>query len=628
MVLLALAAIAGFGLLALRFAPERPGAALFLGGSAALCTSYVLALSGLALAGVQLVFWIGVAALLWKLVVARAATLGFLLSPPFCVLAATAAAHAALFAEAEYHYFDGYAQWGMLTRELLSTGELPDLAGNSRRPNAPPGLALWHALVCVPTGSGLREGAVYFAHFLLLALGVAPILDGLSWRRPHWIALLVTALLYWFATLGQGVAALLADAPLGVFFAGMLVVYLGGSRRPTDLAPLVPSLFAICLLKESGVFFAGSFALFAVVDSLRLDSGSWRTAARRLSQERAVAGGVALALLAPALAVGSWQLRIALSPETGRGANAWSTGGRVVASSDSDAERDAEVRQRFRIAFEQVPLRRLAVSERINAFNWSYFDQHRSQPGMATRGWLLAFFMATALAAVIADRRSRLTVVLPSAALLLAVFGVYELVLVRLYLTGGERGPLLSSFVRYTNTMLFPMFLVATAWFAPVLAGARRRTWQAGLLGLGLAALLYWEPPLVEPMLKPREPQPFRAAVRDPAARVAEVMAPGERVFVHLPPTRSTGRGRARMLGHALVPARATVHARISPESTAAALDHDYLWLLGPSPAMEHALRLRVGQEVGAGVLYRVEGEDPETRLRPVLENLALGGPG
>jgi hypothetical protein len=343
---------------------------------------------------------------------------------------------------------------------------------------------------------------------------------------------------------------------------------------------------------------------------------------------RGLRAAISLVILAPVLAVATWQLRLALLDDPARGANAWGVGSRVLTAPEGGTEQAQEIRRRFAIAVREVPLRRLAVSEQHNAFNWTTIDRYRTAGGLATPGWLGVFLLGFLAAMVCADRETRRTVVLPSAMLLLALFTFYELVLLRLYLTAGAHGLMLSSFVRYTNTLMFPMLLVALSWFAPALhrAPGKRSAWSRGVaLTGGLALAIFLEPPLLGPLVGPRPIQPFRHRVQEPADRVSAVVEPGARVFVYMPRDAKVGR-RAGMLLHAMTPTTTTVRSSTERRVLEEAYEHDYLWLVGTTPEFESQfLEVFGAPPPRPGQLYRIERVDEnEVRLRAVLVGLLV----
>ena len=142
MVLLAVAATLGFALWVARRADVRPGAAIFVSVSATLCLGYGAGVVGLLRPGLLVLFWLGVGLLLWQATTDRERALRLLGSPAVVVFAAGAALHAWTFSSAEYHFYDEYAQWGLLSREILTTGELYGLDSHARRPTAPPAMTI------------------------------------------------------------------------------------------------------------------------------------------------------------------------------------------------------------------------------------------------------------------------------------------------------------------------------------------------------------------------------------------------------------------------------------------------------------------------------------------------------
>ena len=131
MYLLALAAILGWALIFARWLPGRPGTAIFLAQAAILSMLYTLACLGQLWLGATLLFWAGNAALVGIAMRQWASSVRFLTSVPCVLFVFYAAANWLLFSEAQYYFWDEFTQWGLVTREMLATHNLYDLASNA-----------------------------------------------------------------------------------------------------------------------------------------------------------------------------------------------------------------------------------------------------------------------------------------------------------------------------------------------------------------------------------------------------------------------------------------------------------------------------------------------------------------
>jgi hypothetical protein len=610
MSLLAVPAILGWALAFARRVPGRPGAAIFFAISAVVSVLYVFACVGQLWLGAVLLFHAGNLALIALVVRHRADALRFLVSVPCVVFVFCAIAHWFLFSEAHYHFWDELAQWGLVTREIVSTHELYGLASNARRATAPPAAALWHYFVCA--NIGYSEGITYFAHWLLVIAPILPLYQGLSFRRPGWIVMVAALQLLLLANLGNGVASLFVDPLLSTFFAGILFVHLADPKSRTTLGLLALPLFVLTLLKESGVFFAASAALFVALSHLAHTARSPSDALRRLRGDRRIAALLCLVVLTPAVGVGSWQLRVALLEGDEPPRSVWGIGSRMLSPEDHEVDQSTLVARRFLEVFLSQPMSRSEASESRNAFNYSYmvWSERRDRPRLSTLGWLGFYALASGLALLClrgGELRRSISLVTPY---LLGIFGIYTLVLLRVYATDEGHGTLLSSYVRYMNTVLLPMILLSLAWFLPAMSSGRpgvRLRWRAPILLAALAALYAVETPYFEPLYAPRPHLDFRRLTEPWTDHIAAQIKPGRSLFVYVP--RQYGSSARWALTYQLTPVPITLRSQLpDDEAVREALSHDYLWIFETTPDLAEKLPKTVaGASPEARAVYRVE---------------------
>jgi len=630
MSLLALSAILGWALILTRRLPDRPGAAVFLAVSSVISVIYVFACIDQLWVGSALLFYGGVAALLVSLGFDRSRAIHFLVSVPSVVFVSFAVGYWLTFSEAHYAYWDEFSQWGLATREILATNELYDLASNVRRPTAPPGAALWHYFVCRNTAT--TEGATYFAHFVLSSSALLPLYDGLSFRRAGWVLLTAALELLVLLNLGNGITILYVDQLISCFFAGILLVHLADPGSRPALLLLAAPLFALTLIKEPAVFFAGSAALFVAFHHLVTKAGGLGAGIRLLRSDHRAAAALCFVLVTPLLAVGSWQVRLASLESDHPPRSVWGTGARVIGDTDYETGFEDLVVERFVEVFLGQPMSRSKESEELNAFRYPGPMNAKEGLRFSTLGWLLCFGAASCAAWACAQGRDQKRKIALMTATLLVVFAAYATSLLRVYVTDGEYGTRLSSYVRYVNTALFPMLLISLAWFLPATTLRHfepRSRWCAPVLLAFLSTLYAIETPNFKPLHTVRPMHPFRVWTQPMSDRIAKEVGAGHSLFVYVLPKYEASRLIRMALVYQLTPVRATVRATIPDDQVLLeALEHDYIWIFSRTPELVDRFRSAFGSEPPQpGVVYRIDRRSGALELIPILARSTADGP-
>ncbi len=215
---------------------------------------------------------------------------------------------------------------------------------------------------------------------------------------------------------------------------------------------------------------------------------------------------------------------------------------------------------------------------------------------------------------------------------IIGVFGVYTLVLLRVYATDEGHGTLLSSYVRYMNTVLLPMILLSLAWLLPAMSLHRRDArlrWRAPILLAALVALYAVETPYFKPLYTPRPHLDFRRLTEPWTDHITAQIKPGRSLFVYVP--RLYGPSARLALTYQLTPVPITLRSHLpDDEAVREALSHDYLWIFETTPDLEEKLPKTIGgAELEARAVYRVErGPGGEVVLVKVLGIVQSEGAG
>ncbi|MEO0630841.1 MAG: hypothetical protein AAFY46_08945, partial [Planctomycetota bacterium] len=405
--------------------------------------------------------------------------------------------------DSQYFYFDEYGHWGIYLRDMWALDSYWQADSNALHRRYPPGAPLWQYAFTIV--SPRVDASAYFAQFVLLMAPAMVLYEGIGWKRPGWLVAITVALVAGLANLGHGVASLYVDHLVSTWFAGLLIVFML-QRKPglARIAALALPLVVLSLLKDAGVAFAlaatGIIATVFFVDRWRGDGAPRAFATAALC-------GVLLA--APSLlALGTWS---ANRDAAGVARETQSFGGvvRGVLGGERALDEDATslISERYRTVFLHQQLAKDAVSAQFNAFSvpmMSLFED-RFRVSTATFYALFALFFLVLLGVGRPAQQTGRWSLLAAGALGTAL--AYSAVLYLSYLFAfGERGLILSSYIRYTHSAALALFMIVVAALSPAhgLIGGTRRIGRIAVPAAGgvMALLLAWLVALETPYLR------------------------------------------------------------------------------------------------------------------------------
>ncbi|MFH1059431.1 MAG: hypothetical protein V1797_12245 [Pseudomonadota bacterium] len=530
---------------------------------------YVFALAGMLREGAWTVFLVGIACALiglWGLWHDRQpdrpkVAEGFL-SPGLVLFPVLCWFFTLLFGDATLQLWDEFSHWGVMTREMLATNALPGPFGAIIFKDYPPGANLMHYWAAVVSGQG-GEGPYYLAHFMLLSAPVLALCGRIGWRRPGWLAggLVMAAAIT--ATLSVFVCSLMVDVVLALFLAGGLYLAAGAVVWRKRALLLAPILFALPLIKNTGALFAWAIICLVLMNSLLRALAVWRSDRRQagrgwraqliayqFTRRRALALTLTLALLiaAPLTAQFTWKEHLAGQAIGQSFKTAKIDLAAIAATFSADApERSKLIRARFLAALGEQSLSNYVGEGRsimAGLARHTGWPLDRLAPGFSLQGWLVLAGLLI-LAGFVRHRDPAPRARMIELWLLFAVFGaVYLAGLLLLYIFSFSEyeGPRLASLVRYVNTIVIPLALLAWAWCLPDhdepeddqrLVGPRRWVYAACLAAFGLALFTQAPSPAGLPRWSARGDASFdRDYVAPLAAVVRKVVPQDKRVFV------------------------------------------------------------------------------------------------
>ncbi|MFZ5584873.1 MAG: hypothetical protein ACOZHQ_02980 [Thermodesulfobacteriota bacterium] len=542
--------------------------ALLAAVSGVVCLMHLFALAGILREGAWTVFLVGLACAvigLWGLWHDRQpdrpkVAQGFL-SPGVTLFPVLCWLFSLLFGDATLQLWDEFSHWGVMTREMLATNALPGPFGAIIFKDYPPGANLLHYWAAVVSGQG-GEGPYYLAHFMLLLAPLLAFCSRPGWKRPGWLAGGLAMAAAITVTLSVFVCSLMVDVVLALYLAGGLYLAAGAVVWRKRALLFAPILFALPLIKNTGALFAWMIISLLLMNSLvravsiwrqdRLAGQSWRQrlAALQVTRGRVLALLLTLALLAaaPLSAQYTWSQRLA-GLSIGQSFKTAKIDSQAVAAvfSPEAPERSRLIRERFAAALWEQSLSNYVSEGRsilAGLARLTGWPLDRAAPGFSLAGWLALSALLIA-AGFIRHRDPSQRARMIELWLLFAVFGaVYltGLMLLYIYSFSEYEGPRLASLVRYVNTIVIPMALLAWGWCLPaqdepqedqVLQGRRRWVYAACLIAFGLALFTQAPSPAGMPRWSARgDASEDRDYVAPLAAVVRKAVPLDKRVFV------------------------------------------------------------------------------------------------
>ncbi len=469
---------------------------------------YLSSLAGLLLPGAKITFYGGLASLAWGLYLGwrhndLGRRLGEFCTPGLVLFLLCSLGYHLVFPDVTMQLWDEFSHWGVMTKEMLVTNQLPGPHGAVMFKDYPPGVNLLHYWASV--NSTPSEAAYYLGHFMLLAAPVAAFLSPLTWRRPVWIAASLLMICAVLVTLSVFVCSLMVDVVLGLFLAAGIFLAARCHLGRREVFLFVPLLFALPLIKSTGTLFSWMVVILLLVNSLA--AGLWR---RRASVPAAApqpqpaaaplvtlvelkvhiretappppapnrpwvtALALVLILAAPLAASQSWKHRL-VSLDIGASFKTQKIDLHSARQAFSANATDKEklIRHNFDQALFNQPLSNYLVERERSLVVWLKqnlgLPVDQLLPGLALVPWL-GLWGLLVLAGFLRHRGAAWRWRLLRVWVLMLVFGAFYLVgLVLLYMFSFSEfeGPRLASFARYVNTMVIPLVLLAWGFALP-----------------------------------------------------------------------------------------------------------------------------------------------------------------
>lgn len=382
----------------------------------------------------------------------------------------------------QYANWDEYSHWGRALKAMLRDNVFPCIAsGKDGFREYPPAPALFQYLGFQASGLSFRPDA---AIFLQSVFSLGFLLYPLHWiQKNKYGASIVTAAALFFAPLTvyyNFYTETTVDGLLGVFFAFLLLGWLGGDSSPFEVVLLSLTAFTLSLTKSSGLAFVLMAAAAAAITAL----------VRRRSS--ALHGKkLALWLLAPLVAgfIGkqSWELFLNHYDVPRR----WHP-------SDLSLQSLADL-------FRGEPQWRI---DTIQYFGWNIFKDHNygsliHVPYALLLALLILLGVGLYLLLQKADRR-RFGPALWGASICAVLYTVSTLVTYLFWFAQSE-AVILASLSRYLNTCLTAILIVLAACVGPILAQRKAAGTAVGAVGCAAVWLLAASPspmPILTDMAK------------------------------------------------------------------------------------------------------------------------------
>lgn len=525
----------------------------------------------------------------------------------------------------QYFYFDEYAHWGVFIKDMWTLDGFWDASSNALHLRYPPGTPLWQYTFGVFAPH--VDSSAYFAQFVLLAAPLMTLFERLRWQQIGWVLGITITCIIGLANFGHGIASLYVDHLVATWLLGILLAFVVEASPSFRFAALLAlPLLVLSLLKDAGIAF--SLAAAAIVAAIYL-ARRVATGKRHIGRAFGISVLLGITLIAPsAAALKAWSMnRDAAQVPT----ETQSLGGvaRGVVSGERALSDDetALISERFKAVFLAQQISKDATSAQFNAFSIPIMDLFEDSFRLTTASAYLVF----ALYFLVLIGYGRLGhEALPWALLGLGLIGTavcYSATLYFSYLFAfGERGLILSSYVRYTHSIVLTLFLMVVATLVPatrlINSQIRLRSIKVPGAALALTALISWmmifETPYLRNFYQPNPVLAQRVGAEKVLASISDALD-SEKLWVFFPVDQPNG-----FLGHLMqfqlaptptVIERSATFFEQSPEQVEAALsDFDILWFPVQDPALDEKISAALGMSLSGRFVRRATTADGGAR--------------
>jgi len=532
-----------------------------------------------------------------------------------------------------FFYYDEFSHWGVYLKEMLARNELWGADTNSMHPRYLPGTSLWQYFFAL--FSSKPEGAAYLAQFTLLLTPLLVLWENTSWRQHYWLVGVLVLVVVAVSNFGHGFTSLYVDHLLGIWFAGILLNFLyetddGPARK--KLSYLLP-LVLVVLIKTTGVFFV---LAAAGIITLLLLAGPDKGAApisRRTVWSRAVVFPVATVILCLSILV-VWNLnRDSLEVGAGEGSAGEVVSHLVAGESIFDESQQIELTRRFIEVVLHQQISKDETSAQFNAFSYPAMPVYTDRFRLTTASLLGLSLIALLLIwrTIVPPKKRSLWAIIAGCVWLTAVAYIVVLYFGYRFVSATENGLILSSYVRYSHSMLLPVILFCFAPLLPAFAGRHTPPVRLNekiavgrhslVFSIALLALLIFEPPYLEPIYVTQQSPEFRLQTETATSQLREEIGESS-LWVFFPNNFSNGL-IGQILQYQLSPGRTHV------EQDAAVVFEDqellreelhnweYAWFPASDPELDAALERLIGGPVTER-LYRIDGSNGQIHFAPV----------
>jgi uncharacterized membrane protein (UPF0136 family) len=540
-----------------------------------------------------------------------------------------------------YYYYDEYSHWGVFLKEMLANNQLWGSETNSMHPRYLPGTSLWQYYFALYSKN--VEGAAYLAQFSILITALLVLWEKTTWRQPLWILGILAFVIVVVTNFGHGFTSLYVDHLLGAWFAGVLLNFVLElqHRSVTQLSSYLLPLLAIVLFKSTGAFFvlacAGTITTLLFFHPAFVDR-EIPIVTRLKKVAYFPAATIALSLLV----LFSWNMnRNAISlAETG-GSTSTVASRLISHESIFDDAQQAELTRRYLEVITHQQISKDEVSARYNAFSYALMPQFQKRFRLTTVSLLGLSLIALLLmwrAGLPPDRRQGWAIA-AACTWLIAVAYIGFLYVGYRYVSGDFKGLELSSYIRYSHSMLLPVVIFCFVPLMPAFSGSSPKNIKlykevavsrhSVLFVCALVALLFLERPYLKPLYSVQQAPQFRTQLDSLTsqlrARIGEA-----RLWVFYPDNASNGFA-GQILQYQLSPGRAHVeHDPAALLNDQAALKNElrnweYLWYLAGSPELDIAFQTLIGEEPVERV-YRIDKSGGVIKFEAVRGVFGDGG--
>jgi hypothetical protein len=536
--ILTLFSLFGYSLLFYIYIKRRVSIAIFFSINFIITVGFIFGIVGILKYGTYIIFSLGICLFIFLCYQYKKIIIPFFTSVPFILFFTLSIVFLFFMEDAQLFFWDEYSHWGVFIKEMYNFGHFYDASSVAAHLRYPPGISIWDYFIVLPTG--FTEGKLYFAYFLILFSSSLMMYENLSWKQFHWIILIFVIQMALFATYGHWFTSIYVDHIVSALFFGMIFSFLISKYTEKELWCFVFPLVAITLVKEIGLFFALSFAVFAILFSWHKQFLVLHQIIKSFIRIKKVIVVMLISIIFSILSLSIWNFHQDMEHVPSGKQTLSTVIGEIFSKKKIlDEKIQNEVKKRFWIVLKNQQLHKEEISLHYNEFSYATMPAYHKTLKLTTLGSLLFIFLALCIAiGTLQDKNEKINVTIIMGYLAIITVFYLGILYVSYCIAFGSGALRIPSYVRYANTVMLPLLMCTLFFFTPAFSTKRRSLFQfnSSLFAMILVFTVFVF--ITKPYIRPLYTQlhnNFRIKLNQIVPFLNMKMQPNSKVLVYFP---------------------------------------------------------------------------------------------